>query len=364
MRKLDYPTVSRLLTRALGVGLSELEDSFRPATEVDLQGILDLRANHKKIGHRDDDRAYLTWRYDFQPQGWRNQLWVFQVDGEAVGTIGVEREYLSHRRIRRDVFKLMDILVREDYMLTGLGVWLTLRLRQFFENTYCIGSTKYSYSIVTKLNKYLPTLQTWRYPIRLQHFRGRTFGIRGLNALLRIRDLFKRRELPAGYTLAISDAPDPATDELYESMTELVLMPKRSLDKYGWRFGKHPYLEARFFKLKFRGQIVAQAAVTPAPGRRANVYDMLFRHDGDPGTGAQPLTILLPSVVNTLAKEGVDVVSTQVSDPTSAAALSKAGFIYRNEPNPVGYFFQDPELYGLMRQGVPFFLMPADADYD
>jgi hypothetical protein len=364
MRRLDYPTVSRLLCRSMGTTLAELEDAFRPAKAADLPSILELRANHNKIEHREDDHAYLTWRYQFEPEGWRNQLWVFQWGGEIVGLVGVEREYLTYRRIKRDVFKLMDILLREDHMLTGLGVWINLRLRHFFENTYCIGSTRYSHSIVTKLNQSLPPWQTWRYPIRLQQFRGHTFGVRGLNALLRVRDFFKPRKIPKGYQLDISDSPDPAIDELYRSMTNLFLMPRRSLDKYGWRFGKHPTLKARYFRLRTGGQLVTQAAVTPAPNRRANVYDLLFRDRGDSAENTRNLSVLMASVINTLAAEGIDVVSAQVNDPVSAAGLSRAGFILRNEPGPIGYTFHDEELDAIVRQGVPFFLTPADADYD
>jgi hypothetical protein len=364
MKQLNYDTVSRLLARALGLTLEELEESLRPAREEDLDGIIALRGQHEKIGHRHDDHAYLTWRYQFKEKGWKRQIWIFVLRGEVVGTTGIERDYLRYKGVAGDVYKVMDILVREDLMMSGLGVWIALRLRKFFDNTFCIGSTKYSHSIVTKLNKPLPTWQSWRYPIRLQHFRGRRFGVKPLNLLLRIRDIFKPRGVPPGYQFSIRNAPDAATDELYESMTEYSLMPSRNLDKYAWRFGKHPYLNARYFKLKTGGRLMAQAAVTGAPHRRAVVYDMLVRHDGDKRNSSRTLSLLLPLVINTLAAEGIDVVSTRVNDSVSAAALSRAGFILRDDPGPIGYHFMQEELDTLLRQGVPFFLMPTDADYD
>jgi hypothetical protein len=365
MRKLDYATVSKLMAGFYGLSVGDLEARFRPAVVEDLDGVIKLRAEHTKIGKRKDDRAYLTWRYEFnEDKEWRNQLWVFEHQGEIIGTVGVERDFLTYRGETREVHKLMDILIHEDQMQSGLGVWITLRLQEFFRDTFCIGSTRYSHSIVTKLNNALPDLQTWRYPIRLQQVRGRRFPVLPLNALLKVRGLLRPNRVPPGYELVVSETADPRIRELHASMAEVCLIPSRNIDKWNWRFGTHPTLKTQFFGLIAHGQLVAHAAVTKNPARRADLYDLLFLHQESKRSSARTLSHLLALVINAMTVDGIDVISTRINDPISAEALSRAGFVYRDEPGPIGFRFEDESLRELMSQGLPLFLMPADADYD
>ena len=65
----SFDRLSKALAKTLGVSTDELVDSFNPATESDIDKIVNFRKQFFPNGLKWDDRDYLRWRYSFCDNG-------------------------------------------------------------------------------------------------------------------------------------------------------------------------------------------------------------------------------------------------------------------------------------------------------
>lgn len=144
---------------ALAMGVSEdtLIDSFSPATEADIDAVVDLRK--RLIGRWIDwdDLAYLRWRYRFGRvrQGW-GECWVMRHGGRVIALIGTEELILRTRDGEVNAVRVMDLLVDVDYRKIGLTIWILMRIAHVHEAVLTLGSNANSRKLVGKLFKRLP----------------------------------------------------------------------------------------------------------------------------------------------------------------------------------------------------------------
>jgi GNAT superfamily N-acetyltransferase len=364
------------LSRALGVPRDRLREAFRPATEADIPGILDLRRQVSGDVWWDDN-AYVRWRY-FDPMfaGRSVPYWVFEKDREIIGGVGLEPVVLVVDGEEHAAVRGMDIMVRQDYDGRGLGVMMNLIVQEHFPVTLVAGSNERSHNLVSKMLEHTLDLRVWKLLIRTRRFIDRRVNLGPLRHVMAAvgdsalaLDRARRRRRPPEYLqlreLTLFD----------EQVTELSracdlagrISVRRSAEYLNWRFTRNPRCHYRihgaFEGARLVGYVVSMLKPT---GQKHTCEGALadWLADTCAGSGATPLRFLMQAAMDKLIDEGANVISCLAYGAHSDQVIGAAGF--RPRPPGVPFFVRASEaaLHTRLASRQGWFLTGCDFDID
>jgi len=156
------------VSSAMGLSAQALIESFSPASEADLDAIIDLRQRVIGSWIDWDDETYLRWRYRLgRRQQGQGECWVLRQQGRVVALIGTEELLLRTRDVDVRAVRIMDLLVDVTHRQFGLTIWLLMRMAHVHDAVLTLGSNANSRKLVGKLFKRLPDRIRWVANLRL-----------------------------------------------------------------------------------------------------------------------------------------------------------------------------------------------------
>ncbi len=379
----DFDRISRLVARSLALTPPALAAAFRSAAAHDLEAIVEFRRTVLGAEVVWDDRRYLIWRYGLEGgRGCFARLFVLEVAGRVIACIGAEEFALSCARGRLAGACAIDIAVRPEHRLAGLGPWLTLALMRRYAVTLALSANEQSLGLVTKLYAPLPARTAYQIPIDLGAFLSRR--LRGavltraiaaplgrLLALLlggivhaRNRALIRRSRRVGLELRPVARFRREWDALLLASPRADVTHIERSAAYLNWRYLDNPRVAYRLIAA-FRGEELAAYAVyrgsgAPSPGHGLDIADW-WCAQSDPGA----LRALIALIVAEAMQGGYDVVGAAALGAAADATLRHAGFLARNQPGAVaGFACSDPGLAPAIANAGAWYLTGLGDDLD
>jgi hypothetical protein len=374
MRRIpSFDTTSTLVARALGISRQQLHAAFRPATEADLLGVIDLRRTELASEIWWDDAAYLKWRYHFgDPTRGRGDCWVFANDtGIILGIVGTEETELETPIGACSGLILMDILVRKDFRGTALGPWMNMALQARYDCTMAFGSNRNSRSMVNDQFTFQQVLRTYALYLRSNLVLRRRIDIPLLTSsgafLSNVGlEIWRIMHQPKG-TSAIRieyvtnlDKLGPAVDTWPRPRDEIGR--RRSRDFLNWRVCDNP--RSRFeISIAWRGEtIVAYLITQNIPQLEGSALHLIDWRTSELDQDTA-LRALVASAVVQAKRAQCTLVAASVLHEGSASMLRKMGFIARGNRISFAYSSKAPHpLHDL--QGPRWHLTTLDGDVD
>jgi hypothetical protein len=182
---LSLDKTTRLVARALGMSAEALTEGLRPVTPGDLPAVMALRQQVLGSALSWDDRAYLRWRYAFDPAALHlAQCWILMRGDDLLAMIGLEPVDLRAQGRVQTAHVAMDIMVRPDLDGSGLGVWINQSVCARLGCLLAVGSNINSRSVIARTFETMPDRRSWHHPLRFGHFMRKRVGPGPLSGVL------------------------------------------------------------------------------------------------------------------------------------------------------------------------------------
>jgi len=365
----DFTQTTSLVSRALRMSPAQLQASFRPAQEHDLQRVVALRrAEFKDIGW--DDLAYLRWRYRFGNAG-RGDCWLLERDEDVLGIIGTEEVSLNGACGPCCAVFLMDILVRKDVRGIAIGPWMNMALIAQYECVAVMGSNDNSNSMVTGLFADKCSLRSYTFYLKCERTLRRHFNVPLATSFMAgIGDLALR-----GWRFRHAHRVQPTQIKCIAALDELEPYLSqwrhtdgdsgrvRSGEFLDWRVVRNPRDRYRITATWRSGRpaayLIVKEVATPHSGRELRLVDWLGAPDDD-GTALRSLIV---SAIDWGAANACNIVTTSLLHRQSEAMLRDLGFILRPKDTvPFVHTCRAP--HPLRNHSTGWYLTPLDGDVD
>ena len=371
--KLSLQKVSQYVSKGLNINPDKMQDCFSPATNIDLEGLIELRTNLFESQPLWDDKSYLKWRYSFDDNSDNhNKIWLFKIDSNIVACLGVEEVTLCINNRETCAHKLMDLLVKPEIDGKGLGAWMNLIIMNKFPTLLVIGSNKNSYPILSKLFCEMPHRQTFKLLIRanttLKHkLKSELFSnllSAPINLALSIYQKILYKDLPDGYTLKpLNSIPEQVDTFIVENRNQIYV--QRTKEYLNWRFIENPrskfiilglYLDKQLIGISF--SILKNSTIND--NKDGFIVDWIYDRSSD--SSDLIAYYLLQETTKYLKQAKPNSISSSAYDISSGNIFRKLRFIKRDYNQTFFTYTSDKNLEQYLYNNKLWHLTESDND--
>jgi hypothetical protein len=347
MRVPSFDATTSLVSRGLGIPPSLLIDSFGPASQADLLGIVSMRAANRGAATPWDDEAYLRWRYqlDSTDAGW-GQLYALRHQRQIIGLIGTESIMLDVEGRQCSGQRVQDILIAPHTRESGLGLWLKQVVFRDGDFTMTVGCNANSIGTVRRIYDSVARRETHVMPLDISSLLRRKFGNGPwVEPFARVGNtaagLWRSGHRLWDWRGTRLELADRFTDEMLaglqgeKNMSQIGMV--RKADHLNWRLIDNPRVRYRVSSAWIKDRCIGYmaASVTNDLGGTSHttalrLIDWCFA----PGFSTPAVSVLLPELCHFGRANGCERITTTVLGCESDTWLGRSGFLRR----PAGEF--------------------------
>lgn len=364
-----FEKISKVLAASLNISAEELHRSFSRATQADVPAVCTLmHLGFGEVANLRDD--VVAWRYfNFSKHG--SDLFVLRYKGEIIAAVGTEPINVKIGDQVCSGIRAGDIVVRPDYLKSGIGAWMNLYLQNEFSITMAMGSNKNSNTMVRRLFKAM----NCRHHLKILFSTKAYFEAKGFSALaartlsfisilpLNIIRRVAAKRLEDIYKISVAtntvNLAEFFADPDYQARAQTIVL--RSADYCHWRYDLNPISVFFTFEMRQANRLLGYAIVKQphcATGGDWQLMDWDFLASS---RSDKLYRELFSAVVGWVAATSAESLSVMASDQLSITSLVGSGFSYRAVED--GFFLQaKPGVNAAVMNENQWFLSFCDTD--
>lgn len=357
--------------------MQHLVDSFRVATEADLDAILVFRKQFFPNGLPWDDRQYLRWRYTFSDAAAvHGRYWILEIDGELLGTIGMETFNLVVNGELKPASHPLDLMAKPDLKGIGIGAWLNLAAMEKTDLVFVLGSSDEAEGLVRKIYHPLSHCVSWKLPINILGSLKHKIRVPGLTHVLAAfwdaysavsRKVKFRGLMPVGAEVKPLDRFSSKVDQLSTHFGDAKIFRHRCKEYLNWRFIENPCTDYIVLALYADGKHLVAYGIyhmvySSNNGQiEAIIDDVFWREDEVKYNRHAYLKAMLSSTVLHAISGGAKLIQAEVNSGALSEALRSLGFYPRGDASVCGVYARDAALTHAIYDNASWFITLGDA---
>lgn len=374
----SFDRLSKALAKTLGISSVELIESFKPATESDLEKVVAFRKLFFTDGLKWDDRDYLRWRYSFSDNtaDSHGRYWLLKVKDDILGTIGMESFELVLNGEVKQACHPLDLMTKPELKGVGIGAWLNLALIQKSPIVFVLGSSEEAEGLVRKIYHPLPDCISWKLPINILGSLKHKLNVPGVVPLLAAvwnsysaisRTVRFKGLMPENAAVRQIDRFDQAVNQLSEESGIAGIFRFRSAEYLNWRFIDNPctnYIALGLYANDMRLMAFSICHFIYSPVNRqqeAVIDDIFWSSDANNQNGLIWAKAMLAETVEHAVRSDAKLIQIAVCSEPFSRTLDSLGFFPRGSGSVCGVYAADPVISKQVYNDKLWFITEGDA---
>jgi hypothetical protein len=338
---IQFQRFSKVLAKSLKIDEDVLLASFCLSDREDISQVSDLRRRVFGKIIKEDDEAYLQWRY-FSRKNFPSTLWVLRYQGKVIAALGTEPVDFYCDGQTRPAIRSMDAIVEPEYDNRGIGAWMTMAIQSRNDCVLVTGGNENSTSMLKKLFTSLPVRQNYKIILHSADFLRQKSNFFLNPVIASIIDLGVAVYLPIKWRL--NDAPGELEIKYFRGINDLISRIDDPINALGqvkvvrskaylkWRYAQNPCTRYHaigvFHDEGLQAYVIFNCEqILERKGLCMGQIVDYYLKDLEGAHGV--LTAALIAAVQELKKLNADEVSMVLNDDCSRQAAKAAGFIHR-----------------------------------